>query len=113
MSAWLEQRLARGHEHFADLVTVADRDPDRALELLADRQRVPDDAIAEVLSAGLSAGLPHQRFPRLVRVLAEDLDDESPPGMVKLPPLRRLLWAVAVALANLAQIEHAVEDGDW
>jgi hypothetical protein len=102
---WLEERLAHGHESFGSLLAMADQDPAGAWDQVADRGRWPDPAVAAALSAGIVAGVHRRRFPRLAGMLAGGINDQVPPGAVRLPALRRLLWAVAIAVPNVERIE--------
>jgi hypothetical protein len=106
---WLEQRAAHGHAVFGALVHLAADDPGALWIRLGNRIEFDEAAIAIALTAGIARGLPHSRFLRLASRL-DGCAKRDAPGPRPLPPLRRLLWAVAVAVGNLEAIDEA---GGW
>jgi hypothetical protein len=110
--AWLEHRFARGHLVFDALTGAAGRDPAGVWALLADPRQISDCQVSEALSSGIAAGVHSRRFPRVVGWLASGINDELPHGAPRLPSLRTLLSAAAVA-ASHREIERALRSAEW
>lgn len=102
---WLDSRMARGLQKLDSLITVATHEPGQLWDCVADLQATDTD-VAEALSAGIVAGLAHPRFTSLTNHLLRELNDSFLPGAAQLPRTRTLLWAVALALANIERIER-------
>jgi hypothetical protein len=102
---WLEERLERGYGSLHELVELAGRDPSSTWDTLTPDRR-SDVEIAELLTAAIAKGLAYRPFPTLVASLASTINDELPPGALRLSRLRTLTWATAIALSVIDRYEE-------